>query len=111
MKSRTPVQADGKRFPDLFLVRPQTRSVLVAELKVPPNTVSAEQAAWLADFEACGVPAFTWAPADWAASLRVSIGFGTLAEPFSIGRRRRIRVTRGAVQAFPQTLRKAYREG
>lgn len=62
---QTSVQGDGKGFPDLVLVRARTKSKLAAELKVGSNQVTPEQHAWLQDFEAVGVPAFTWSPADW----------------------------------------------
>jgi hypothetical protein len=68
---RTAVQGDSKGFPDVLLVRPRTKSVLVAELKIPPNTVTPEQGQWLADCEACGIAAFTWTPADWDEIERV----------------------------------------
>lgn len=59
------MQGDGEGFPDLFLVRPRTKSKLVAELKVPPNKCTPAQQAWLADCEAVGIPAYTCTPADW----------------------------------------------
>ena len=61
----TPVAADGKGFPDLFCVRPQTGHRLAAELKVPPNKVSVEQNDWLDALELSGIPAFVWTPAEW----------------------------------------------
>lgn len=61
----TPVAANGKGFPDLFLLRQRTRERLCAEIKVPPNTVTDEQREWLIAMELCGVPAFTWTPLDW----------------------------------------------
>ena len=55
----------------MILVRRRTGHKLVAELKVPPNKCTPEQAEWLADFEATGVPAFTWTPADWPEIERI----------------------------------------
>ncbi len=68
---RTAVQADGRGFPDLFLIRPRTQSRLVAELKVPPNQVTPEQRQWLRDCEACDIAAFIWTPDDWDEIERV----------------------------------------
>ena len=68
---KTAVAGDGKGFPDLFLVRRKTGHKLVAELKVPPNKCSPEQEEWLADFEAVGIPAYTWTPADFDEIERV----------------------------------------
>lgn len=61
----TAVAADGKGFPDLFMVHPDKHFRVVAELKIPPNTVTTEQDAWLTWCELCGIPAFTWTPDDW----------------------------------------------
>lgn len=61
----TAVSADGKGWPDLFLVQPEKKFRLAAELKVPPNKVTPEQDAWLTWLELCGIPAFTWTPNDW----------------------------------------------
>jgi len=58
----TPVQADGKGFPDLVLVR---EVVLWIELKVGANTLSSEQAAWLEALRAAQQEAFVWTDADW----------------------------------------------
>jgi VRR-NUC domain len=55
---RTAVQADGKGFPDVFLLRRTTGSKLIAELKVPPNECTPEQKEWLADCEAVGITAW-----------------------------------------------------
>jgi len=61
----TPVAADGRGFPDLLMLR--RGGAVVAELKVPPNTPTDEQEAWLAAFRLLGVPAVVWTPADWPA--------------------------------------------
>src|SRR5262245_40829737 len=61
---RTPVQGDGKGFPDLLLVRGDV--LAVAELKAddawPPE---ADQATWLAAFARVGVQVFIWRPRHW----------------------------------------------
>lgn len=46
---RTPVQGDGKGFPDLVLVRPP--ELIFAELKTPRGRLSREQAGWVAALE------------------------------------------------------------
>lgn len=58
-----PVQADGKGFPDLVLVKPPR--ILVAELKVGKNACTLEQAAWIEAFVLCGVQTFVWRPENW----------------------------------------------
>lgn len=65
----TPVAGQGKGFPDNLLIR--GKMLIVAELKVPPNTTSPEQDAWLAAFAAAGIPAFVWTPDDWTEIERV----------------------------------------
>ena len=62
---QTPVQEDGAGFPDLILCRKTTRQILAVELKVPPNVLAPEQAAWLEICEECGVPSRVWTPDDW----------------------------------------------
>lgn len=67
---RTPVQADGKGWPDLFLVRPPR--AIAAEVKRDANTekaraaqVSPEQQHWHDLFDAsAGVEAYVWRPVD-----------------------------------------------
>lgn len=67
---QTPVQAQGKGFPDLVLLK--GARLLVAELKIPPNTVTPEQAEWLDAFRAVpGAMVCTWTPADWLAIERI----------------------------------------
>lgn len=61
----TPIQGTGKGFPDLFGLRESTRQRFTAELKVRTNKKTAEQEKWLHAMEVCGIPAFTWYPADW----------------------------------------------
>lgn len=60
---RTPVQGDGKGFPDLILCRRDR--LVVAELKVGRNKVTADQLHWLDSFKAAGAEVFVWTPADW----------------------------------------------
>ena len=59
----TPVQADGKGFPDLVLVRER---VVWVELKVGGNTLSAEQAAWLEALREAGCEALVLTEHDWS---------------------------------------------
>lgn len=54
----------GAGFPDLLLARPRTGEVIAVELKSERGRITADQAAWLAAFEAAGVPAFVWRPSD-----------------------------------------------
>jgi hypothetical protein len=61
---RTPVQADGKGFPDLVLVK--LGRCLFAELKSERGRLSLEQKAWLSDLTLCsGVECHVWRPSDW----------------------------------------------
>lgn len=61
----TPVQADGKGFPDLLMIR-GTR-LLVAELKVGKNTVADDQWEWINAFRGVygNVECHIWHPSDW----------------------------------------------
>lgn len=58
----TPVQADGKGFPDLCMVRER---MIFAELKVGKNKASPEQVDWLEHLEAVSVEAYLWTESDW----------------------------------------------
>jgi hypothetical protein len=58
----TPVQADGKGFPDLCLVKDR---VVFVELKVGKNKPSPEQMAWLDALASADVDAFVWTEAMW----------------------------------------------
>lgn len=61
---RTPVQGDGKGFPDILLIR--DRRLLVVELKAGRNKLSAEQEAWLEAFRGVpGVEVHVWREGDW----------------------------------------------
>ncbi len=62
---RTAVQADGKGFPDLFMVRAKTGHRMAVELKVGAHKATPEQETWLASMNAAGIPAFLWRPTDW----------------------------------------------
>ncbi|MBO0732299.1 MAG: VRR-NUC domain-containing protein [Acidimicrobiaceae bacterium] len=60
---RTPVQADGKGFPDLLMVRGPR--VVAAELKSKRGRVDEDQRAWLDKLAAAGVETHVWRPSDW----------------------------------------------
>ena len=61
---RTPVQADGKGFPDLVLVKPPR--VLFIELKSESGQASPEQVAWLLLLGKCpGIETYCWKPSQW----------------------------------------------
>lgn len=59
---QTPVQADGKGFPDLVLARPGR--LVFAELKSATGKLSPEQEEWLKAIDAAGGEAYVWRPAD-----------------------------------------------
>lgn len=64
---RTPVEADGKGFPDLVLVRvdPNGGRVIFAELKREGEKPNADQRMWLGTLKGCrGVETFVWRPSD-----------------------------------------------
>ena len=61
---RTPIQGDGKGFPDLLMLRDDR--MVVAELKVGKGKKTPEQVAWLQAFVLAGVQdVFTWFPGEW----------------------------------------------
>lgn len=61
---RTPVQGDGKGWPDLVLLR--GRRLIIAELKSDTGRVSAEQSDWIAQLaEVPGLEVHIWRPSDW----------------------------------------------
>lgn len=64
----TPVQADGKGFPDLVLVRDR---VLFAELKVGSNRLTVEQLSWESLLLLAGAELHIWRPEDWPTIERV----------------------------------------
>ncbi len=59
---RTPVQGDGKGFPDLILLK--GTQIIVAELKAGKNKITREQQAWIAAWKAVGARGFVWRPED-----------------------------------------------
>lgn len=59
----TPVQGDGKGFPDLVLVR--SGVILFVELKVGRNKATDEQVAWLDALRETGAAAGVWRPEQW----------------------------------------------
>jgi hypothetical protein len=65
---RTPVQADGKGFPDLCLVRDR---VLFVELKRDKGKLTREQAAWVTKLRWAGAEVYVWRPDDWEDAVRV----------------------------------------
>ena len=67
---RTPVQGDGKGFPDCVIVG--RNRVIIAELKSEKGTVSKEQQDWLNRFSTCqGVETYVWKPSDIDEILKV----------------------------------------
>ncbi len=62
---RTPVQADGKGFPDLIMLN--GKEMIVAEVKSDKGKVSLEQDTWLDAFREVGAETFVWRPKDWEA--------------------------------------------
>jgi hypothetical protein len=65
---RTPVQADGKGFPDLVLVRDR---IVYAELKGEKGRLSADQEAWRDAILGAGGEWYLWRPGDWEEVQRV----------------------------------------
>lgn len=65
---QTPVQADGKGFPDLVLVRDR---VIFAELKRENGKPDPNQEAWLAALQVAGANWYVWKPRDRDLILRV----------------------------------------
>lgn len=61
---RTPVQADGKGFPDLVLVG--RGRVLFVELKSDKGIKSPDQEAWQSSLDDAGALVFTWRPSMWS---------------------------------------------
>ncbi len=61
---RTAVQADGKGWPDLFMVRADGRR-LACELKVKHGRITPEQAQWLVDLQTAGIDSYLWTPRAW----------------------------------------------
>lgn len=61
---RTPVQGDGKGFPDLVLVR--TAELIAVELKSEKGRLTDDQQAWIDTLWSSQTPAYIWRPSDWA---------------------------------------------
>lgn len=59
----TPVQGDGKGFPDCVIVGPG--GSLLRELKSATGSLSREQREWLGWLKAAGLDADVWKPSDW----------------------------------------------
>lgn len=64
---RSPVQGDGKGFPDILAVR--GNRVLAMELKDTSGKVTPEQQAWLDAFYPVSELVGVWRPADWESGL------------------------------------------
>ena len=62
---RTPVQGDGKGFPDLCMVHPGRGLICFAELKVGKNKLTPEQMGWIFALEQTDAIVRVWTPADW----------------------------------------------
>jgi hypothetical protein len=58
---RTPVQGDGKGFPDLVLVRDR---IIFAELKSRTGRLTDDQTAWCEALTAAGAEVYVWRPDD-----------------------------------------------
>lgn len=63
---RTPVQGDGKGWPDLSMVRGgSSPRLLFAELKSDTGRLDPEQVEWLAALEDSGCETYVWRPIDF----------------------------------------------
>lgn len=60
---RSPVQGDGKGFPDLLLLK--DNRMLVVELKAARGKLTKDQDEWLEAFYWADAEIDTWRPADW----------------------------------------------
>lgn len=61
-------------YPDLTLLHPKRRRLVMAELKVGKNKCTVDQEYWLDSFRAAGVEAYLWTPACWDAIERILTG-------------------------------------
>lgn len=70
---RTPVQADGKGFPDLVMIRTRdgVGRMVVAELKSAKGVLRPEQERWIDAMRGAGVETYVWRPGDWELIERV----------------------------------------
>ncbi len=64
-KYETPFKADGKGWPDLFLIHRKTGRIVVAELKSVKGKPTPEQVEWLELFKLAGIHAAIWTPLMW----------------------------------------------
>lgn len=64
---RTPVEADGKGFPDLVLTG--RRRVIFVELKNEKRPLEPEQRVWLNALELAGAEVYVWRPSDYTSGL------------------------------------------
>src|SRR5262245_48795773 len=62
---RTPVQGDGKGFPDLVLLHPRRALLVFVELKSDRGQVTVDQDRWLAALHFAGLRAELWRPCLW----------------------------------------------
>lgn len=90
---RTPVQADGKGYPDLTIVGPG--GVLFRELKSATGKLSPEQAVWMYKLNEAGADVGRWRPADLT-SGRIERELRALRKPIS-------QAAREHLSAIPQT--------
>jgi hypothetical protein len=60
---RTPVEADGKGFPDLVLVR--GGRLIFAELKSATGKLSDEQEIWVSELRLSEAETYVWEPSRW----------------------------------------------
>jgi len=75
---RTPVQADGKGFPDLILLRGSR--IVVVEVKRQLGTIDPDQELWLDAFRGVGAEVHVWRPSDMrSGSIQRELG-NTLRE-------------------------------
>ena len=59
----TAVQADGKGYPDLTMVRGDR--LVFAELKAERGSMEPEQKEWITDLKTTGAEVYKWKPRDW----------------------------------------------
>lgn len=66
---RTPIQGDGKGWPDFVALRGSR--LVVAELKAGKNKPTPEQELWLEAFRQVGAEVYVWYPENWADIERI----------------------------------------
>lgn len=62
---RTPVEFDGKGFPDCVLVQPVRRLVWFRELKARGGKLEYSQQRWYDDLASAGANVDVWRPSQW----------------------------------------------